>query len=998
MQREMQISDWRNIQDSYRPWNYWGWLENITPEETEFQIREMKKAGLGGYVMHARGGLEVPYMGTEWKASVLRMIEVGKELGMLSVADDEYGWPSGFGGGIVNGMGEAYWQKWLCCEETTRESLVQSHRTLGIFKRQEQGFSLCDPQDLPDGPLYHIYYDVSPYYVDLSDEKVVAAFIQASYEAYSQLTKEEFGRGLYAIFSDEPQISREHMQWSLALPEAFEKMWGYPVTEHLISIFYDGPCQSHGRSIPSEQLRHDFWSTVSQMFANAYFRQIGDWCTKRGICFTGHVTYEESLYHQITCNGSAMPTYEYFTVPGVDWLGRVAVSNVLLKQVTSVSAQLGKTRTLSEMFGCAGWNVSFEDMKWIAEWHMVFGVNLILQHLGLYSLKGSRKREYPASLFYQQPWWEQYPGWNEYFARLSRVLSEAKEQVDILLLHPIETAWILTNGRNQQEISAYNDRFTRLVDTLLSQGLDFHFGDPTILARHGRIEDGRFCVGQRCYQTVILPHMMTLSSHTKALLEEFIAAGGRVLTVGEFPTMTDGRPDPSLASLKSSIPAVTLEELAALCRRPVAVSHAVCSGESDGGCVYCTVWSWQGARLYYLFNSSRTATWEFSLDGEISGQLCRLCLESDAASPCETVDPSHLRLVPAQSMLLTDAALPAAPPAPRRSLSQTLLHQLSDFTVADSSPNSIVFDTCDYRIHPDGKWVSSVPVLTLQQRLLAEQKNCTVTMRFRFKSQLTQVSPLWLVLENPEACQITMNGTPISHETDQGWWIDKSFRKLDVTNLLRQGENEILITRRFQCSEETYRIKNDPTVHEALSNRVTVETELEAIYLLGDFAVSFTGTSQPAAHRSTVYRGQYELVPTPKNQSIEDLTSRGYPFFAGQITLRTSFFCEKPKRPVWLTFAPPDAVMVAVSINGKPLRTFLWGPYEADITDWLEEGDNQIEVTLYGSCRNLLGPLHNRGGEPYGVGPYSFITNQTTDGSYCLVPFGISGGLCLWEG
>ena len=79
----MQISDWRNIQDSYRPWNYWGWLENITPEETEFQIREMKKAGLGGYVMHARGGLEVPYMGTEWKASVLRMIEVGKELGML---------------------------------------------------------------------------------------------------------------------------------------------------------------------------------------------------------------------------------------------------------------------------------------------------------------------------------------------------------------------------------------------------------------------------------------------------------------------------------------------------------------------------------------------------------------------------------------------------------------------------------------------------------------------------------------------------------------------------------------------------------------------------------------------------------------------------------------------------------------------------------------------------------------------------------------------------
>ena len=41
----------------------------------------------------------------------------------------------------------------------------------------------------------------------------------------------------------------------------------------------------------------------------------------------------------------------------------------------------------------------------ISQWQNVLGINLQLQHLGLYSLKGLRKREYPASLFFQQPWW-----------------------------------------------------------------------------------------------------------------------------------------------------------------------------------------------------------------------------------------------------------------------------------------------------------------------------------------------------------------------------------------------------------------------------------------------------------------------------------------------------------------------------------------------------------------------------------------------------------------
>ena len=59
----------------YRPRNYWGWLENITPEETRWQIDRMAEAGLGGYDAHARGGQTMPYAGQQWMDSVRAMIE-----------------------------------------------------------------------------------------------------------------------------------------------------------------------------------------------------------------------------------------------------------------------------------------------------------------------------------------------------------------------------------------------------------------------------------------------------------------------------------------------------------------------------------------------------------------------------------------------------------------------------------------------------------------------------------------------------------------------------------------------------------------------------------------------------------------------------------------------------------------------------------------------------------------------------------------------------------
>ena len=118
----------KNPPNKYRPAPFWSWNEKLDVEETVRQVREMEEVGIGGYFMHARGGLQTEYLSDEWFDNVKATVREGKKLGMESWGYDENGWPSGFGSGAVNGLGLKYQQKYLRSKET--DSAVQSDNTI----------------------------------------------------------------------------------------------------------------------------------------------------------------------------------------------------------------------------------------------------------------------------------------------------------------------------------------------------------------------------------------------------------------------------------------------------------------------------------------------------------------------------------------------------------------------------------------------------------------------------------------------------------------------------------------------------------------------------------------------------------------------------------------------------------------------------------------------------------------------------------------------------
>ena len=203
--------DFKNISMKYRPIPFWSWNEKLEAEETKRQIKEMYRVGIGGFFMHARGGLQTEYMGEEWFENVGASIDEAKANGMYTWAYDENGWPSGFGGGMVNGLGIEYQQKYLRISKNEPKENV-------IGKTGE----------------YWAYYEINPFYVDTLDKKVVAEFISSAYQPYYNRYKNE----ITGFFTDEPQISRNGIPWSFVFEEEYEKRYGKNIIDDIVALFY----------------------------------------------------------------------------------------------------------------------------------------------------------------------------------------------------------------------------------------------------------------------------------------------------------------------------------------------------------------------------------------------------------------------------------------------------------------------------------------------------------------------------------------------------------------------------------------------------------------------------------------------------------------------------------------------------------------------------------------------------------------------------------------
>ena len=71
-----------NPPKEYRSAPFWGWNDRLQKENLGEQIEGFKKAGMGGFFIHSREGLETPYLSEDWMKQVDVAVREAKEKDM----------------------------------------------------------------------------------------------------------------------------------------------------------------------------------------------------------------------------------------------------------------------------------------------------------------------------------------------------------------------------------------------------------------------------------------------------------------------------------------------------------------------------------------------------------------------------------------------------------------------------------------------------------------------------------------------------------------------------------------------------------------------------------------------------------------------------------------------------------------------------------------------------------------------------------------------------
>lgn len=965
--------------DTYRALPFWSWNDRLEPERLREQIRQMKEQGIGGFFMHARGGLETPYMGEEWFEAVRVCIETAKELGMQAWAYDENGWPSGFADGRVPQKGEAFQQKRMEFREIG--DLTPEDRVLGYFRRQD---GRCIRQETADGADCAVILIVNRYYIDALSRECTDEFIRCVHEEYYKRFGDEFGKGLRGFFTDEPQYGRYMIPYTFALEEEFHRRYGYSALDRLALLFVDAE--------GAESFRYDFYCLVNDMMMHNFMEPIHDWCAAHNCELTGHMMLEDDLYSQMLATAGVMPAYEYFQFPGIDWLGRKVDSPLTPKQLDSAAMQLGKSKKLTETYACCGWNLSFDEMRWILGWQVVNGVNVLCPHLEGYTIRGLRKRDHPPGMFIQQPWYDKYHYFMDYGARMAAYMSDGEPSIDVLMLHPMRSAYLVYDTKNEGRIAELNCLFQNASSRLNGLQIEHHYGDETLMERHGAVQGGKLVIGRCAYSRVVLPEMLTISASTFALLKEFVRQGGRLYALGGRPDRLDGRESEEVRAFMVGVK--TLGTDAELRAALLDADEPYLTGENAQNVHMRSSRLEDGSRMLFFTSIDRElcADTRLRLAGTCTVEEIDLLDDSAKPLPVEyaggnTFVPLTFPKMGARMLRVRDGRQPEAEQP------QTYAVPLEKtFAIANPVRNALTLDQCRYRLD-GGEWQGPELTIHLQRLLLELRRPCEVELEFAFDADSAlaeQCGGLELVIETPEKYTAQMNGRALPLDP-VGTYVDSSFFRVPVGAYLQAGRNTIRLKTHFQQPQKVYDILFTPNVHESETNKLTYDAEIESIYLLGDFFVRCDSPVEYLPRRAMRVQAPFTLVPPKREVDASRLTEEGLWFFAGELELKQTVNIDPPagKRCV-LAFEAVHMPVAEVLVNGQHAGTLAYAPFTVDITPYVHAGDNEIVLQCFTSCRNLLGP-HHYPEESYSIGPPTFGDCARTDevrSRFIFVQFG----------
>ncbi|MBP3560194.1 MAG: hypothetical protein J6K49_05960 [Clostridia bacterium] len=971
----------KNPTSEYRGTPFWAWNNMLTAEELQRQIDVFKEMGLGGFHMHVRTGLKNKYLSDEYMELVKTCVEKAKKEDMLAWLYDEDRWPSGAAGGLVtcderfrarsllfttNLNGEAYRFGDPSRSEASRSgngALLACYDVILDKDGYLESYKRINAGDEAEGTKWYALLEIySPNswhndqtYLDTLNKDAIERFIEVTHEKYKDKVGYEFDKTVPAIFTDEPQFTRKQvfensfdkddvfMPWTDKVPELYEKAYGADIFETLPEIFWDLP-----KSAPSIH-RYRYHDFIAELFAQSFADTVGSWCGENGIALTGHMMEEPTLHSQTAALGEAMRSYRSFQLPGIDLLCN-SHEFTTAKQAQSAAHQFGYEGVLSELYGVTGWDCDFRTYKHQGDWQAALGITIRVPHLSWYAMAGEAKRDYPASISYQSPWYKEYNAIEDHFARVNTALTRGKPVVKVGVIHPVESFWLHWGPNDKSNIfrDGIDEKFLDLTKWLLEGSIDFDFISESLLPTLCEKGTAPLKVGKMEYDTIIVPGCETLRSSTLERLEEFRKNGGRLLFLGEAPALCDAVVSDRGKKLYD------ISEKADYTR-----SATITAMEKDK---LVTIRSYDGTltdNLIYQLRQDEDCKWLFicydkepynkdvergdyvkiTVEGEYS--VLTYNTENGNIYPAvfttengKTVIDEHTYGYDSRLYKLVKAGeVESAEKNDKETLKSVLASGLVDYELSEE--NILLLDMAEFKIEGEEEFSPAEEILRLdnicrerlglkerggavvQPWVYGEQPHVSkVTLKYTFNSEI-DYSGAFLALEDAKDAEIVFNGEKVPSEI-KGTYVDISIFKIALPDI-KKGENVLEITYPFGPS-----------------------ANLESVYILGYFGVKVAGRYA-------------SITSLPEKLAFGSALSQGLPFYSGAITYKIPVKSENGK--IKVSASDYRGALISVELDGEKKGNIIYPPYELEIKD-VVDGEHTIGLKLYIHRYNSMGPVH----------------------------------------
>lgn len=998
----------KNPTSEYRGTPFWAWNCKLNKEILEKQIEYLKEMGLGGFHIHSRTGMATEYLSDEFMDLVKVCVDKAEKEGMLAWLYDEDRWPSGAAGGIVTKDPQYRGRMLVFTPDKIQNTVSRSQAEksgetylLACYDIALDGsgslseYKAVDEAAPSEAERWYAYVSTvgeSPWYnnqtyVDTLNGKAIDRFIEVTYKAYKDSVGDRFGSVIPAIFTDEPQFSRKStlgfatdkreitLPWTDDIPESFMAQYNFDIVASLPELFWDLP---EGKVSRPRYCYHDH---IGERFAQAFADKCGKWCDENGIMLTGHLMAEATLESQTAFLGDAMRSFRGFQLPGIDMLCDYIEFNTA-KQAQSAARQYGRDGVLSELYGVTNWDFDFRGHKFQGDWQAALGVTVRVHHLSWVSMEGEAKRDYPATMNYQIPWYKEYPYVEDHFARLNTALTRGTPVVNIGVIHPVESYWLhwgpneSTNGIREEKDKHFND----LTSWLLLGQLDFDFISESLLPEQCEKGSAPLAVGKMKYDTIIVPNMETIRESTMLRLEEFKAQGGRLIFIGECPKYVDAVESDKMEALYSRSEKIPFNKIALhkTLEQERIVKVVNTNGTHAENFLY-TMRQDNGFKWLFIAQGIKDARVDcpvpqdvkIIIDGEytptvydtINGEVSEIAFNAkQGKTTIETTLYSH------DGLLLKLDNKTAAEKKPQ--VSPKRVDEVIDFKTTVpytlSEPNVLLLDMAEYAFN-DGGFFEKEEILRADKKFRAllgypsrtlhvaqpwviEEQGFDnfIRLRFRINSEIGLNAPIF-ALERAEDAEIRLNGSVVENKI-VGYYVDESIKKIALPDI---GAGEFTIDVKLPFNERN---------------------GAENCYLLGDFNVRVEGT-------------KLTIVAPTEEIGFSSITDQGLAFYGGNITYKTEINLEEAA-DLAIRVSHYRGAMVKVKLDGNIEKASVYAPYTVAFND-VKQGNHTLEFTLFGNRHNTFGALHNIGiSNWYGPGYWRSEGNQWSY-EYSLHPTGI---------